>query len=101
MLDDGTTTIIVSLITLVGVFATGVLGYFTNRHARGINDAVNNRHKKKRVNGDLPPKIYDLVIDNDMRTTRVEAKVDDIVSWKSQVEKNRCKFQECKRGDEG
>ena len=76
------TQIVVALITLIGVFATGVIGYYTNRHARGINDAVNNRHQKVDKDGIMPPKIYDLAIDNDLRTTRVEAKVDELRDWK-------------------
>ena len=77
-----TEQIIVSAITAVGVVFVAIMGYFTHRHARDINDAVNHRHTKTDANGNMPPKLYDLVISNAERAMRLEDKVDGLTEWR-------------------
>lgn len=54
LMDTGTATVFVALITLAGTMFTVVFSYLGRKEARGANRAVNN------VDSDMP-KLYDIV----------------------------------------
>ena len=66
------TQIAVALITLAGTITAAWFAFHGHRQSREVNDAVNRTHKDK-------PRIYDLVLDNTTRISRVETKVDGII----------------------
>ena len=53
------------------------------RDSRSINDAVNHRHQRVDENGIMPPKLFDIALDNHDRLKDVEVTVNDIGAWKN------------------
>jgi hypothetical protein len=74
--------IVISLITLVGVIITAAMGYYTHRHARDVNDAVNHRHARTDENGNTPPKLYDLAINNSLKLDDHTKRLEELQIWK-------------------
>jgi hypothetical protein len=74
-MTEATATVVVAALT----FLTVVYNSFTQRRiertATEVNDAVNNRHKKTDRNGNVPMKLYDLVIEN-------HGRIEDLSDWK-------------------
>lgn len=50
--------------------------------AKDINDAVNHRHRHAGEDGSLPPRLFDLVIENHDIAKEIRPKVDDLHEWK-------------------
>ena len=76
------TQIIVAMITLVGVVITAFYAVSSHKHAREINEAVNRRHTRANSNGEVPPHMFDLVIDTHDQVLKMEPKVEGIFEWK-------------------
>ncbi len=74
-LSEQTAAAVVALLTFLTVIYNGYRQSQTARKTDEINDAVNNRHLRKDYKGNVPPKLYDLAIDNHMKIT-------ELAEWK-------------------
>jgi hypothetical protein len=74
--------IIVAVITLVGVLYTAWIGYKSHSIAREVNDAVNHRHRHTDENGEVPPKLYDLAINNSLKLDDHKQRLQELQEWK-------------------
>lgn len=68
--------VIVAALTLATVVFNAINQKKIKRQVTETNDAVNHRHDKEPINGEAPPKLYDLVIDNHLKIT-------EITEWKN------------------
>jgi len=67
-------SIVISIVSLIGICITAWLGYLGQKHAKQVNDAVNHRHKR----GTGSPKLYDLALENSKR-------ISGLVDWKAET----------------
>ena len=75
-LSEQTAAVVVALLTFLTVVYNSYKQAQTARRTEEINDSVNNRHLKKDKDGNVPPKLYDLAISNNL-------KIEEIVEWKN------------------
>lgn len=64
LITEATATVIVAMLTLATVVYSTNQQRKIQKQADDINDAVNGRHSKKDADGNMPGKLYDLVIEN-------------------------------------
>jgi len=67
--------VIVAALTLATVVFNAINQKKIKKQVTETNDAVNHRHDKEPINGEAPPKLYDLVIDNHLKIT-------ELTEWK-------------------
>jgi hypothetical protein len=75
-MTEHTAAVAVALLTFLTVLFNSFKQHKIARDTRDINDAVNHRHNKVDGNGNVPPKLYDLVIENHVNIT-------DLQEWKN------------------
>jgi len=75
-MTEATATVVVAALTFLTVVYNSINQRKIERHVSETNDAVNNRHKKIDSNGNVPKKLYDLVIENHVNIT-------DLQEWKN------------------
>jgi hypothetical protein len=82
------TQIVVAMITLLGVTITALYAVSSHKHAKEINEAVNRRHTKKNKDGEVPPHMFDLVIDTHDQVLKMEPKVESLHEWRNGYKDN-------------
>jgi hypothetical protein len=77
-----------TLTAIIGAIVLGVLTWIA-KQVNQVNDAVNHRHKRKTSNGETPPKLYDLAIENHQKIVENHQRIDglsedlgELVEWK-------------------
>lgn len=79
-------------VTAIATAVGAVFAWLARSHARTaaaksveIEDAVNHRHRYSEENGDNPPRLYDLALENRARVSLLETMIRDHVTWEETV----------------
>jgi len=81
-MTEATATVVVAALTFLTVVYNSINQRKIEKHVSETNDAVNNRHKKVDKNGNVPLKLYDLVIEN-------HGRIEDLSDWKDGFDGSR------------
>jgi hypothetical protein len=94
MFSEHTAAVVVALLTFLTVVWNSFKQHKIEKSTNEINDAVNNRHLKSDSKGNVPPKLYDLVIDNHLKIT-------ELYKWKAETESILVKEKETEKDENG
>ena len=74
-MTEATATVIVAALTFLTVVYNSFTQRRIERNTNEVNEAVNMRHLKADENGNVPKRLYDLVIEN-------HGRIEDLSDWK-------------------
>jgi len=75
-MTEATATVVVAALTFLTVVYNSFTQKRIERNTNEVNEAVNMRHTKRDADGNVPKRLYDLVIENHVNIT-------DLQEWKN------------------
>lgn len=75
LIELNITEVIVGILSFLGIIISSVFSFLSHKNSKQINSAVNNVGPKE-------PRIYDIVMSNQIKLEHIEKRQTDIVNWK-------------------